>query len=261
MLDDPDQLTARFERLAPSLIVHTAALTDVDQCEREPEQARVINSDLARNVAQAAARIGAALIHISTDHLFSGTRPLSKEDDPAQPLNAYARTKLLAERWIAEAHPGALVVRTNFFGWGHRHRRSFSDWVLDGLANGEARTMFDDAFFTPILADRLALSAHRLAEQGAAGVFNVVGDERVSKYEFGLRLARRFALPEALIRHGRILQANLTAQRPPDVSLDNTKARAALGADLGTLDEYLDGLRDQQLSGRNPELLRAVTED
>ena len=258
-LDQTGYLTEQFRRHAPDIIVHAAGITSVEQCELEPVLAREINALLARNVAESASRIGAKLIHISTDHLFAGTRAGHTENDAPEPLNVYAKTKLLAEQWVETAHPGALIVRTNFFGWGHRHRQSFSDWIIRGLGRGEALTLFEDAYFTPILADRLTAVVHRLVALGAFGVYNVVGDERVSRHEFGLRLARRFALPEALIRRGRISQANLTARRPSDMSLDNTKARSAIGAGMGTLEDYFDDLRHQQISGRDMELLDAVT--
>jgi len=258
-LTSVETLPAQMEQYRPDAVIHTAGMSVVDQCEREPEKAREVNAVLARNVAGAAATLGVRLIHISTDHLFGGTRSLYKEDDTPEPLNAYAQTKLLAEQWVTEAHPEALIVRTNFFGWGHRFRQSFSDWIIYSLRRGEALTLFDDVFITPTLADNLALATHRLMGRDASGIFNVVGDERVSRYEFARRLAKVFALPEALIRRGRISQSNLTARRPSDMSLDNAKARAVLGGSLGILDEYLDGLLRQQLSKRDSELLHAVT--
>jgi len=258
-LETMETLVAQLKEYGPDAIVHAAGMTSVDQCEREPERAHEVNAVLARNVARAAASLGLRLVHISTDHLFGGTRSMYKEEDTPEPMNSYARTKLLAEQWVAEAHPGALILRTNFFGWGHRFRQSFSDWIVYSLRRGEALTLFDDAFFTPILADSLALSAHRLLEHGASGIFNVVGDERVSRYDFARRLAKVFALPEALICHGRISQSNPTARRPSDMSLDNTKARALLGGSLGTLDEYFGDLHRQQRSKRDSELIHAVT--
>ncbi len=254
-----ETLSVQMEQYRPDAVIHAAGMTGVDQCEREPEKAREVNAVLARNVARATASLGLRLIHISTDHLFGGTRPMYKEEDTPEPLNTYARTKLLAEQWVAEAHPAALIVRTNFFGWGHRFRQSFSDWIIYNLLRGEALTLFDDVFITPTLADSLARSTHRLMERDASGIFNVVGDERVSRHEFAQRLAKVFNLPEALIRRGRISQAKLTARRPSDMSLDNAKARTVLGGSLGTLDEYLEGLRRQQLSKRDSELLHAVT--
>lgn len=259
-LDDARVLRKSLERLAPEIVVHTAGITSVEECERDPERARHVYADLSHNVAEATQATGARLIHISTDHLFAGTRPLYTETDAPEPVNAYARAKLAAEQAVATANPSALIVRTNFFGWGHRYRRSFSDWIYYGLSEGRELTMFEDVYVTPILADRLAEDAHRLAELGASGVYNVVGDERISKYDFGVTLARVFDLPERLIRRGKISTSQLSAKRPPDMSLDNSKARARLGVSLGTVAEHLRLLKQQDRAGRKSELAGAITE-
>lgn len=259
-LEDPDTLADTLDRIAPDVVVHTAGVTSVEQCEREPELSRHVYVDLSRNVAQAAAGARVRLIHISTDHLFSGTGSFYTEDARPEPLNVYGRVKRLAEEAVARACPGALIVRTNFFGWGHRYRQSFSDWIYYNLLAGKELTMFDDVFITPILADRLAMSAHRLLDLGAAGAYNIVGDERVSKYDFGVRLATTFGLPERLLRHGKIAASQLSVRRPPDMSLDNAKARALLGSSLDAVTEYFSILRQQDREGRREELLAAVTE-
>jgi dTDP-4-dehydrorhamnose reductase len=259
-LDDPRTLREALERVSPDLIVHTAGITSVEACERDPDHARHVYADLSRNVAEAALAIGARLIHISTDHLFAGARALYSEDDAPEPVNAYGRAKLLAEQAVAAAYPEALIVRTNFFGWGHRYRRSFSDWIFDGLSADRELTMFDDVFITPMLADCVAEHAQRLIELGASGIYNVVGDERISKYDFGIALARLFDLPERLIRRGKISTSQLSAKRPPDMSLENSKARARLGVLLGTVAEHLRLLKQQQRVGRARELAGAITE-
>jgi dTDP-4-dehydrorhamnose reductase len=194
-LGDPKLLETQLEPLAPDLLVHTAAMTDVDRCESAPELATAVNAGLAGNVAKFAARAGVGLIHISTDHLFATDSGPYSESDPPCPLNEYGRSKLKGEELVQDACPQALVVRTNFFGWGHARRQSFSDWIIGSLRNGEAISLFDDVHFTPILADALAKAAHELAAAGRSGTYNLVGDDRVSKYEFGLRLAKRLALP------------------------------------------------------------------
>ena len=253
-------LAQSLTRLSPDIVVHTAGLTSVEVCERDPALAREVNAELARNVAVAAVATGTQLIHISTDHLFAGANSLYREDAAPEPLNAYARSKLLAEQWVARAAPGALIVRTNFFGWGHRYRQSFSDWIYYNLGAGKALTMFDDVFVTPILADELALISHRLIELGASGIYNVVGDERLSKYDFAVRLAEAYAFPKALLRRGKITASQLFAPRPPDMSLDNRKARERLGTALGNITEYLRLLQEQDRAGRRGELLAAITE-
>ncbi len=259
-LERGDTLTAAFRELKPAIVVHTVGLTSVDECERAPDLARHIHVDLTRNVAQAAAAAGSRLIHISTDHLFAGTHAFYREADTPEPLNVYARTKLEGERVAEETCPGTLVLRTNFFGWGHRYRRSFSDWIYYGLMAGESLTMLDDVFITPILADCLATFAHRLLAAGASGIHNLAGDERISKYDFGLRLAEAFALPKSLICRGKIATSRWTAPRPQDMSLDNTRVRERLGTSLGDVAGYLQTLLQQHRAGRREELLGAVAE-
>lgn len=258
-LGDPQCLESQLGQLSPDLVVHTAGLTDVDRCENAPELATLVNAKLAQNVAQVAARTGLGLIHISTDHLFAGNRGPYGECDVPCPLNEYGRSKLKGEELVQEACPQALVVRTNFFGWGHAGRQSFSDWIICSLRAGNAISLFDDVYFTPVLADVLAMAAHELAAAGSSGTFNLVGDDRVSKYEFGLRLAERFALPVELIRRDQLVHANLRAQRPRDMSLSNAKARSRLGRGLGSLDDYFEALRTQERQGRGLELLHAVS--
>ena len=259
-LDSPKELGSQFRQLKPNLVVHTAGLTSVDECERSPDLARHANAQIARNVALAAVACSASLIHISTDHLFPDAGSLYSEANATAPLNQYARTKALAETWVQEAAPTALVIRTNFFGWGHQNRQSFSDWIIQGLRAGTPLSLFDDVFFTPILADSLVLHAHALLDAGGSGIFHVVGDERLSKYEFALKLATRFNLPAELISRQKLRDVHLIAPRPHDMSLDNSKARALLGQRLGSVDDFLHSLQDQELAGRKFELQSAVVQ-
>lgn len=259
-LDSPKELGSQFRQLKPNLVVHTAGLTSVDECERSPDLAHHANAEIARNVALAAVACSASLIQISTDHLFPDDGSLYSEANATAPLNHYARTKALAETWVQEAAPNALVIRTNFFGWGHQNRQSFSDWIIQGLRAGTPLSLFDDVFFTPILADTLALHAHALLDAGASGIFHVVGDERLSKYEFALKLATRFNLPAELISRQKLRDVHLLAPRPHDMSLDNSKTRALLGHGLGSVDDFLHSLQDQERTGRKFELQSAVVQ-
>src|SRR5688572_18502119 len=182
-LEDPDTLERALKTHAPDIVVHTAGITSVEECERDEAAAHHVYADLSHNVAAAARAAGAALIHISTDHLGNGESAFQKEDAPPDPLNAYARAKLAAERAVAAVYPAALIVRTNFFGWGHALRPSFSDWIYYALREGTRLTMFDDVFMTTIIADGMAHASHRLLDSGASGIYNVAGEERISKYD------------------------------------------------------------------------------
>lgn len=249
----------QLDQIQPDLIVHTAGLTDVDRCEADPAQAIAGNAAPARSVAEASAARSIRLIHISTDHLFTGERSLVAETETPRPMNQYAVSKLRAEEWVREANPAALIARTNFFGWGHAERRSFSDWLLDNMRAGRSLSLFDDVHFTPILAGRVASECHALVERGESGIFNICGDERISKYRFAVRLAHAFDLGIDHLQKSTIVGAGLKAPRPNDMSLDHAKARLALGTQPVSLDDDFAALHRQEEAGQRDELLGAVS--
>lgn len=248
-LESVDGLVREFETANPQIVVHTAGLTNVEECEIRPQLAQYINVELAANVAQACAELGLPMVHISTDHLFTGKSPFVDESCMVAPINVYARTKAEAEHRVLEAHPQALVIRTNFYGWGTSYRHSFSDTVIEALRAGKELTLFQDVFYTPILAETLALSSHQLVNLKANGIFHVVGDDRISKYEFGLKIAQQFNLDSSLINSGYLADRPGMVSRPHDMSLSNQKTCKLLGRKLGGVGEHLARLHQQEQNG------------
>lgn len=244
-----------FEEIKPDLIVHTAGITSVENCEKNPQAANIVNTNLASNISLACSDLNLRLVHISTDHLFSGEYSMVNEKTPLSPLNIYAATKAEAEVRVLENFPSALVVRTNFYGWGPSYRPSFSDYIIDTLREGKELTLFEDVFYTPILAERLIQNIHELLKRDAAGVFNIVGDERVSKYQFGLTLAEYFDLDTNLIKKGKIKDKQALVQRPFDMSLSNSKACTLIGHKLGNIDQHICRLFDQEKTGYIKEII------
>lgn len=255
-LGSVESVVEALAHLNPDVVIHAAALTNIEQCEAKPELAWHVNVELAANVAKACARSSIPLVHISTDHLFSGEQPMVTEDQPPLPVNTYARTKAEAESRVLDHHPGALVLRTNFYGWGTHWRRSFSDTVINGLREGNRLTLFSDVFYTPALIDTLVQATHDLIDLKATGVFHAVGDERISKYEFGLALAEEFGLDKSLIVPIPIADRPALVVRPRDMSLSNKKLRRLLGHGLGGLAQQLAALHNQASQGVAAEMLR-----
>lgn len=227
---------AALDAIEPSLVVHTAGLTSVDFCESNPELAHRVNVVMAADVARACAQRQVAMVHISSDHLFSGRVPCVDENHPTSAINVYGRTKAEAELRVRAALPSALIIRTNFYGWGPLYRPSFSDTIVTALRQGRNVTLFDDVFYTPILAETLVTTTHELIARGAAGVWHVVGDDRLSKFDFGVRLADRLGLDPSLIRPTSINDRHDLVRRPRDMSLSNRKASALLGRPIGGVD-------------------------
>ncbi len=253
-IESPDAFARILDAGPFDVVVHAAGLTSIEACDADPERAWHDNVTLAANVAAACAATGTPLVHVSTDHLFSGEEPRVGEDCPPAPRNTYGKTKAEAERQVLKLNAGALVVRTNFYGWGPSYRRSFSDGILDALRSGSEVTLFQDVFFTPILIEALADTVHELVARGAAGIFHVVGDDRMSKYEFGLRIARAFDLSDAPIRAGLLANQPSLSIRPFDMSLSNDKVSQLLGRRIGGADAHFARLRQQEIDGFAQEL-------
>lgn len=248
-LESVEDLVRTFDAAEISLVIHAAGSTSVEQCEAKPDQARHVNVDLACNVAKACAKLGLPLVHISTDHLFSGEKPLLVETSPVAPVNVYGRTKADAELRVLDAHPLALIIRTNFYGWGTSYRRSFSDVIVTSLRSGQDLTLFKDVFYTPILVEMAAIAVHELIDTKTTGIVNIVGDERISKYEFGIRIAEEFGLDVSLIKPGLLSDQTTLVQRPYDMSLSNQKVSKLLGRKLGGVREHLSSLHKQKKNG------------
>lgn len=242
-LADPVATKTLVEEIAPNIIVHTAGLTDVNQCECDAERSRIANVEIARNMAQICADLSIKLIHISTDHLFDGTAPFASEDDPAAPQNIYARHKLEAEKAVLEQHQDALIVRTTFFGWGPHYRRSFSDKILDTLENKGDLHMFDDVFFTPLSTRRLIDLSHQVADKGCSGIINICGGERISKYDFSVKLAKAFGHDADFIQPVQTARQRHPVTRPKDLSLSSLQMNELLGIGPVTIDEVIDDLK------------------
>jgi dTDP-4-dehydrorhamnose reductase len=238
-----------LEELKPDIVIHCTALTNVEVCESDPELAWHVNVELAMNVAVACKQFGIQMVHVSTDHLFSGNTSLVSETEPPTPVNQYGKTKWEGEKAVLDVSENFLAIRTNFYGWGPSYRRSFSDMIIDNLRNGKRIQLFEDFYYTPILVEELAQTVMLLCQAKARGVFNVVGNERISKLDFGIRLAAQFGLNKNLIETSRFSERKDLVKRPQDLSLSNKKAELFLNRTIGDVNAGIEKLYRQAQSG------------
>lgn len=253
-LESLESFGSLLEEIIPDVVIHAAGLTSVDQCESDPSLAHHINVTLTENVAKACLRAGVQLVYISTDHLFSGTNQMVDEDHPVFPINVYGKTKAYAEALVLDINAQSLVIRTNFYGWGPSYRKSFSDSIIDTLRSGSQIQLFQDVFFTPILAESVGMLVHNLIGLKVSGIYNIVGDERISKYDFGLAIAQEFDLEPNRIIPCRISNQSSLTQRPHDMSLSNIKVKNLLGYSPGDVKAQIAKLHQLDLIGRAREL-------
>ncbi|HET7745938.1 MAG TPA: sugar nucleotide-binding protein, partial [Vicinamibacteria bacterium] len=227
-LDHPETLAAALDRARADAVLHCAALADADACEREPERARTINVDAAAALARWARARSARHIHVSTDLVLGGRRPFSREEDAAEPILAYGRTKRDGEEAVLAE--GGLVVRVPLIvGRGHGARRTASEAIADALAARRPLRLYTDQHRTPTDAESIAGALAVLVEGAHQGRFHLGGPERVSRHELGLRVARVWGLPPDTIEAVTMESAPLAVPRPADVSMDSSRAARELG--------------------------------
>lgn len=249
-LEDAAAAAELIRSRAPRAVVHAAAATDVDWCERNPAEARRVNADATAALAAAAAEAGAHFLYVSTDLVFDGTAaPYGEEAAPA-PLSAYGRTKLEAEEAALRAAPGALVLRVALlYGWGSPHKGTFFEFLLDRLERGEPVNLFTDQFRTPLLLEDAAAAVRSAVERRAAGRLHLGGPDRVSRFAFGEAVCRAFGRSPEPLRPGRMADHPFAGPRPADCSLEIARAREALGFAPRSLDEGLRRLRERRDAG------------
>lgn len=218
-----------LDETQPDWVINCAALANVDACETDPVRAHKLNKELPEKLATYVARGGARLLHVSTDAVFDGKRGNYSEDDLANPLSVYGKTKLAGEQASSEANPETLIARVNFYGWSLSTRRSLSEFFFYNLAASKQIMGFTDVFFCPLLVNDLAKFFIEMIEMRLSGLYHVVSSEHISKYDFGVALARRFSLDESLITPTSVSTASLKAARSPRLTLSSAKLEAALG--------------------------------
>lgn len=258
-LSDEDKLNTICSQISPDIIIHTAGLTNVELCETDYFKAYESNVLTTRYVAQAASRIGAKFVHISTDHFSNSLIPYSNESEIEIPVNNYAKTKMDGEFEAIRASNNCLIVRTNFYGWGHHFRTSFSDLIINTLRKKEEITLFDDVFYTPIYVDELIDNIDKLVNLNASGIFNIVGEERLTKYMFGLKLASIFELDQNLIKKGSLSQKKDLVKRPMDMSLSSTKLKETLNSKTICLETSLSHMKQAEFDGVRSKIEKSVS--
>ena len=213
-------------------VINCVGLSDVDLCEKNKKLAKITHIDYVKKISDICYEYKIYLIHISTDHLFKGKKKYYSELSNPEPLNYYAKTKTKSEQIIKSKLEKYLIIRGNFYGWGTSYRKSFSDWIYETLSNSMKINLFTDIFFTPLYIRDFINIVFKLIQKKKNGIYNVSGSERISKYNFGIKLASEFNLNKKLIKKIKINKLNLV-KRPKDMSLSSKKLFKTLNIDKG----------------------------
>ncbi|NPV57711.1 MAG: SDR family oxidoreductase [Anaerolineae bacterium] len=248
-LTAPGEVERVLAAAQPEIILHCAALANLEACENRPELAQQVNALLPGELAHAAARTKARLVHLSTDAVFDGVRGNYSETDDPNPLGVYARTKREGELNVMAANRDAIVARVNFYGWSLSRSRSLAEFFFYNLRDGNPVRGFTDVFFCPLVVDDLADILLEMVELRLSGLYHVVSSQALSKYDFGCAIARRFGLNASLIAPSSWTEGGLKAARSPNLMLSTAKLVRELGRSLPDQEEGLRRFHQSYLSG------------
>jgi len=239
---DDAQLGEALARVEPDAVVNCAALTCVDDCERDPGLAYRVNARPLSVLAEWSKSNSRKLLHISTDHYFTtgGARPHG-EAEPVHLVNEYARSKYAGEAF-ALTSPHALVIRTAIVGIRGWEKPTLAEWAIGAIEAGDELTMFDDAFTSCIDVSSLAGAALDLLDQGATGLFNVASREVFTKGDLIREIARQMDRP---LKATRASVNDLSPARPSSLGLDVGAAEQRLGYHLPTLEQVVSAVLKQ----------------
>jgi len=242
-LGDFRAVEGQFKRDRPALVIHCAALTKTGECQAEPGRARRLNVDVTARLAELASDI--RFIFFSTDLVFDGRSGHYDETARVNPLSTYAETKVAAEN-IVLANPRHTVVRTSLNGGVSRTGdRGFNELLRRAWQKGQMLDLYTDEFRSPVAAKVTARAVWELAAANQPGLYHVAGSERLSRWEIGQALAKRWPQLKPNLRAASLKEYQ-GAPRAPDTSLNCAKAQRLLSFSLPGLTDWLAANPDEE---------------
>ena len=237
-----EDIKSVFDRFIPTHVIHTAAMTNVDECEDFPLECEKLNVEATQLLFEAAQKIGAHFQLLSTDFVFDGLKGNYSETDTPNPLSVYARSKVSAEKLVTTSrYLNYSIVRTIIL-YGTANNLSRSNivcWAKEALSKGEPMTIIDDQFRAPTWADDLAWACIRICSLNKTGLYHIAGPETMSIYDLVVRVANFYGFLKESLTKSDSLSLNQKAKRPPKTGFDLQKAQAELSYKPKTVEETL----------------------
>lgn len=222
---EKDDYELLLEWSNPDLIIHCAALTNGNYCQNNPIKAFEINSFSTYKLLKHS-KLNTKIIYISTDAVFSSSNKFPNEKTLTNPENIYGKSKELGEFFVLNSNRDFLILRTTIVGKNFLDSKNgFVEWIINSVKKNENVTLFSDVIFNPISIWDFINEIYFLISNGNFynNIFNICGNENITKFDFGLELIREFNLNESYIVDSKISDFSLRAKRSNDQSLDCSK--------------------------------------
>jgi dTDP-4-dehydrorhamnose reductase len=243
-LQEVEQVLSTYK---PDAVIHTAAMTNVDQCETDQAGCDELNVKAVQYIAEACEKYGIYLVHLSTDFIFNGEKgPLTEEDQP-DPISYYGESKLKAEQ-IVQAMKGHWSILRTVLVFGIVSDMSRSNivlWVKTNLEQKKTIKVVNDQWRTPTLAEDLAMGCFLAVDKQAQGVYNISGGDLLTPYDIAQHTAKFFNLDASLIEKADSSTFKQAARRPLKTGFIIDKAKRELGYQPHTFEQGIQVLADQ----------------
>lgn len=239
-LSSPESIIRVVESVKPDVIIHLAALTNVDQCETDRDMATKLNVKSTAILSEQAAKHNAFLLYVSTDYVFDGKTGMKKETDRTDPVDYYGKSKLEGERAVQEIASSWCIARTSTPYGIHPKKKSFPLFVAENLQAKAPLDIVTDQYTSPTYVPNLSRMLIEVSSRKIQGIIHLAGATRISRYEMAEIVAEKLHLDKKLFRPTSIAAMNWTAKRPNDSSLDVSKAASLLKEKPVTVKQGLD---------------------
>ncbi len=233
-----------FNSFKPDVVIHAAAETNVDRCEADKKHAWRVNVGGTKNIADMSNVIGARMLYVSTDYVFSGEQGLYTERDAPNPVNHYGSTKLEGERYVTRTCRDYTIARTSVLYGHHPSKSNFAKWVIQTLRENEPISVVDDHYNSPTLAGNLAEAILEMIQKNLDGLYHTAGSERITRFDFAIQVAKNFDLDSSLIKPVRMSELKAwVAKRPRDSSLGIDKIQKQIKTKLLDVNDALKRMK------------------
>ena len=247
-LTNQDKIIKTIQEIKPDSIIHLAAMTNVDQCETQPELAHLINVKSTEILAKQAAKLDTFFVYVSTDYVFDGKKGKYGEDDSTNPLGYYGKSKLKAEEALNKLASNWCIARTSTPFGIHPNKKSFPIWIKENLEAKKEIPVLIDQFTSPTYVPNLSKMLIEIAKRQILGILHIAGSTRISRYELAILVSEKLHLDKELLKPTQISKMTWNTQRPKDSSLDVSKATEILNEKPQTIQHSLNLLIEKILN-------------
>ena len=244
-LKNYEMVSSILTEIKPDVVIHLGAMTGVDLCEKEKTSASEINTKATEIIAKECSKLNSFLVYVSTDYVFDGNFGMYKEDDVANPLGFYGKSKLEGEKAVQNFSTNWCIARTSTPFGLHPTKKSFPMWVIENLQKQKQIDVLIDQFTSPTYVPNLSRMLIEISERRITGIIHAAGASKISRYQMASMVSDKLNLDGTLLKQISMNKMKWVAQRPKDSSLDVSRASSILNEKPQKIDQSLNLFIDE----------------